>query len=331
MARVKCVGLKRKCGSEQCCIVYHENYNISAFGIEKLHPFDSFKWKRVIDFLKEWNLIKDSSIISPDEPNTDVFLKVHSPQYLKSLRNPYKAASIVEVFFVVFIPPCVIESRLLKPMRLQVGGTIEASYLALTHQWAINVGGGFHHASAESGGGFCFYADITIALKMLFDDKLIEHAIIVDVDAHQGNGHETDFAEDDRVYIFDMFNPSVYPHDDEAKRNIDMPIYVDRHTTDESYLSLLRKKLSKSLELKKFDIMIYNAGTDCLDGDPIGGLCLSPQCIISRDETVFELAKSRNIPIVMLTSGGYQKNNAYIIARSIENLNLKNFIELKCE
>jgi len=35
--------------------------------------------------------------------------------------------------------------------------------------------------------------------------------LIIDLDAHQGNGHEKDFANDGRVYILDMYNAGIYP------------------------------------------------------------------------------------------------------------------------
>ena len=35
----------------QCPIVYSKEYNISFFGVEKVHPFDSKKWGRVFKFL----------------------------------------------------------------------------------------------------------------------------------------------------------------------------------------------------------------------------------------------------------------------------------------
>lgn len=35
---------------------------------------------------------------------------------------------------------------------------------------------------------------------------------------------------------------------------------------------------------------------------------------------VFKLARENNIPLVMLTSGGYQKTTANIIAASLKNL-----------
>lgn len=33
-------------------IVYDDIYNISFMGLEKLHPFDSCKWGRIIDILE---------------------------------------------------------------------------------------------------------------------------------------------------------------------------------------------------------------------------------------------------------------------------------------
>lgn len=52
--------------------------------------------------------------------------------------------------------------------------------------WAINIGGGFHHCSAERGGGFCAYADITLSIKFLFEKvEAVSKVMIVDLDAHQ--------------------------------------------------------------------------------------------------------------------------------------------------
>ena len=39
-------------------IIYHPRYNITAFGIEKCHPFDSCKYGRIVQKLKDAGLIK---------------------------------------------------------------------------------------------------------------------------------------------------------------------------------------------------------------------------------------------------------------------------------
>ena len=42
----------------------------------------------------------------------------------------------------------------------------------------------------------------------------------------QGNGHEHDFLGDARVYILDIYNASIYPHDERAKRTSSNQRYV---------------------------------------------------------------------------------------------------------
>lgn len=62
-----------------------------------------------------------------------------------------------------------------------------AGKLALSNGWAINLGGGFHHCSSDKGGGFCPYADISLLVKTVLDDKGngVDKIMIVDLDAHQ--------------------------------------------------------------------------------------------------------------------------------------------------
>ena len=62
---------------------------------------------------------------------------------------------------------------------------LQAAKLALDYGWSMNLGGGFHHCSADAGGGFCVYADISGALKTLKYQNLINTALIIDLDAHQ--------------------------------------------------------------------------------------------------------------------------------------------------
>lgn len=196
-----------------------------------------------------------------------------------------------------------------------------AGKLAVDRGWAINVGGGFHHCSSDKGGGFCAYADITLAIKFLFERVPgVSKATIIDLDAHQGNGHERDFMNDHRVYIMDAYNRYIYPGDGFAKRAIKRKVELEWGTEDTEYLQKVHTHVEGALNELKPDIIVYNAGTDILDGDPLGGLAISPQGIVKRDEVVFKAARSRGIPILMVTSGGYQKRTARIIADSILNL-----------
>ncbi|XP_051649255.1 histone deacetylase 11 isoform X4 [Manacus candei] len=165
-----------------------------------------------------------------------------------------------------------------------------AGKLAVDRGWAINVGGGFHHCSSDKGGGFCAYADITLAIKFLFERVPgVSKATIIDLDAHQGNGHERDFMDDPRVYIMDAYNRYIYPGDGFAKRAIKRKVELEWGTEDTEYLQKVHTHVEGALNEFKPDILVYNAGTDILDGDPLGGLAISPQVCVALPSWVGSL------------------------------------------
>lgn len=143
---------------------------------------------------------------------------------------------------------------------------------------------------------------------------------------HQGNGHEmicgTDNELRERVSIFDVYNATIYPHDNEARAFItyNYPLINNQTMQDDGYLALLRQELPRVLDEERPDLIIYNAGTDVLDGDRLGNMHITENGIIERDALVFRSAHERHIPIAMVLSGGYTQQSARIIGRSIVNI-----------
>jgi len=163
------------------------------------------------------------------------------------------------------------------------------------------------------------YPDITFItryVELWFGYKRI---MIVDLDAHQGNGHERDHMDRLKYCVFDIYNHSIYPGDTYAKQAISYDI--DAPPDDQEYLERLSHELPKAFDEFKPDFVVYNAGSDCLAGDPLGNLSLTADAIIKRDELVFETAVLKyKVPIVMLLSGGFCHANAPCIVDSITNL-----------
>ncbi|KAM8913767.1 histone deacetylase 11 isoform 5-T10 [Spinachia spinachia] len=272
-------------------IVYHPDYNITFMGFEKLHPFDSGKWGKVIHFLKEEQFVTDGNIVEALEATEEDLLVVHTQRYLNRLKWSLVVAGITEIPPLMFLPNFLVQRRVLRPLRTQTGGTIMAAKLAVDRGWAINLGGGFHHCSSDKGGGFCAYADITLAIKFLFERvEGISKATIIDLDAHQGNGHERDFLDDGRVYIMDVYNRYIYPGDSYAKRAIKRKVELDWGTEDSEYLRKVELHTNGALNEVCPDILVYNAGTDVLDGDPLGGLSISPEVL---PRLLFEVPSTR--------------------------------------
>lgn len=298
--------------------VYDPSYNITACGLERLHPFDSTKYGRIADVLRSAGRPAPRR---PRMPAREDLLRVHTRRYLASLHQTSVVAGVLEVPVCV-LPSWVVRRCVLQPLRLQAGGTALAARLAMRHGRAVNLGGGFHHCSRARGGGFCAYADLQMAVALLRCERPGLRVLYVDLDAHQGNGFERDAAADPGLYVFDVYNPRVYPGDRAALAGANRQAHVHAHTSDERYLAAVRDGLDASADEfgAPADLVLYNAGTDCMRGDPLGGLSLSPDAIVERDELVFRWCAGRGVPVCMVLSGGYQRSNAPVIARSLLNL-----------
>lgn len=94
----------------------------------------------------------------------------------------------------------------------------------------------------------------------------------------QGNGHARDklHFKDKDLYILDIYNADLWPWDNFAKRAIDCELPIRSGTGDEDYLSTLKQGLQRAFKEFTPDIILYNAGTDILVGDPLGRLGFPP-------------------------------------------------------
>ncbi|KAH8278520.1 hypothetical protein KR018_004354 [Drosophila ironensis] len=303
-------------------IVYSKNYAVRFGGLERLHPFDAAKGKHIKKILCAELQLNDGSFYEPKELTKQQLLRHHTRDYINSLKWSMNVACITEIPVMAFLPNAIIQRSYLRPMRFQAAGSILAGKLALDYGWAINLGGGFHHCCAYRGGGFCPYADISLLILKLFEQEpfRVRRIMIVDLDAHQGNGYGRDFSNVTSVYILDMYNACVYPIDDVAKLSIRCCVELRHNTEDAYYLRQLSRCLMQSLAEFRPDVVIYNAGTDVLKGDPLGHLAITPEGVLERDRLVFSTFRALNIPVVMLLSGGYTKESAGVIADSIANL-----------
>lgn len=340
-------------------IIYHNKYNVSLYGLERLHPFDGKKFSKVLAYLEQDSLIKESQHYTPLKASKEELTLIHTEEYLDSLNYSSTISKILEVFLCRFVPSCILKKVVVESFLHASGGSLLAAELAArvfkAHPsykqasrkaqknvlyneacqsgnfedqflggFAINLGGGFHHASYDTGEGFCMFADISMCIKHV--NRLynfVTKFLIVDLDAHQGNGHARDkidiFSDTDiEIFTIDAYNHDLFP-DEYAEYGIDVNIKVTPKTSDKVYLSKVSKALAKA---KKFapQFIIYNAGTDILEGDPLGDLSISEEGIIQRDQMLFEFAYTNKIPIIYLFSGGYQEITSKVIYKSLKNI-----------
>ena len=161
---------------------------------------------------------------------------------------------------------------ILNPQLLMTQGTIDGALMSLDRGYAFNIGGGFHHSSQFQSGGFCIYPDIGLAVKHLRKYCNIVKSMIIDLDAHQGDGHERDFLGDPNVHIVDFYNAGIYPCEMEARKAIKTSFHLTGQTTDRQYLDAIKRKIGEAITDFQPQFILYNAGTDIAAGDSLGRL-----------------------------------------------------------
>lgn len=146
------------------------------------------------------------------------------------------------------------------------------------------------------------------------DDRIL----IVDVDAHHGNGNAHVFMDDRHLDILDIYNDTIYPNSAFTKARVDINIPLPGGTAGDEYLSRLRAGLDAIREPHALAFVV--AGTDELRGDPLGGLNLSVEDCANRDQMVLEKLSPLGTPAVFLGGGGYGKQSALAMATSITRI-----------
>ena len=286
-------------------IVYSKKYKISLMGLEKLHPFDIAKYDKIYKQLKAEGWATEKNIHTPPALTEEQLKLIHTEAYIQSWKSSRKLAQYLEAPQMAALPGAMLQGSVVKRFQLASGGTLLAARLALQSQVAINLGGGYHHAKPEQGEGFCLIADVPIAIRQLQKEKKIQRALIIDTDAHQGNGTIVCLAQDPKTFTFSMHESGIYPV---PKEKGDWDIGLNAGTTDAAFLDTLRKALPIMFQRSKPDIVFHVAGCDTLAGDPLANLAMTHDGIAKRDAMVAAYCKKMNIPYVMTMAGGYSKD-----------------------
>lgn len=275
-------------------IVFSKHYTARTPG----HVFRADKFEAALKLLLKEGAVSKKDVLAPAAPSKADLLLAHSPAWVrKCLGFKFKPEDSARA--ELKITRAVARAHL-----MNVGGTMLAARLALENGVGINCGGGSHHAFKDHGEGFCLLNDIAVAIKKLLEERRIKRALVIDLDAHQGNGTAAIFRGDKRVFTFSMHGGRIYP---EKKEKSSLDIGLKPGTCDAVYLAALKRELPKAIGKFKPDFAVYVAGADVYRRDLLGGLGLTMGGIRKRDAFVFGCCRARRVPVALVLSGGYAR------------------------
>ena len=263
------------------------------------HVFPSQKYRMIHDRLVKDRIAGPDDFVAPEPATDEDVLLVHTPAWVHALKN---GSLTIQQLMKLEIP---YSRQTMEAFWLMAGGTILAARNALRDRAGFNIGGGFHHAFAAHGEGFCAIHDVAIAIRRLQANGLIAKAMVVDCDVHHGNGTAGIFAGDRSVFTFSIHQLNNYP-DEKPPSNID--IHLEDGAGDDEYLRQLREAYEPALAGFQPDLLLYIAGADPFMEDQLGGLLLTLEGLVRRDRLVIGTAIAGGVPVCITLAGGYSFN-----------------------
>ena len=179
-------------------------------------------------------------------------------------------------------------------------GMLAAAKTALEDGIAANIAQGFHHAGQASGEGFCTFNGLALVAGENPDLRVA----VLDCDEHAGNGTEDFVRRHPNLCQCTIYGSSFGCRGHERSRLFHVTDEVRRDFTP--YADALAKSFEQ-IRAWKPDLVIYQAGADPHENDPLGSLRMTADQMRRRDRMALEFCRDEGLPTLFVLAGGYQR------------------------
>lgn len=274
------------------------------------HPERNERLAYTMDQLVEEGIfdLPDIRLIPPRKATRSEVLAVHSAEYVAYLEEASVTGGMID--YDTAIPRGLIGDAL-----LAAGGAITAADAVLDQ----DVRNAFvlcrppgHHAGCTHGGGFCYLNNAAIAVRHL-QRRGMRRVMILDWDAHHGNGTQDIFTDDPSVLFCSVHQFPFYPGSGQIDEigtgegigyTVNMP--VPGGSSDQVYQYLLSEIIIPIAEEFQPDCVVISAGQDNHFTDPLTGLALTARGYAAMMQEICIVADSICLGrLVVILEGGY--------------------------
>ena len=272
---------------------------LMLYGFGKWHPFRPEHFGEFMDYLRETGRMELFEVRVPRRAEDEDFRTVHTEAYLRALFEMAKANGFIS-------PDTPVSEELIEGARHIAGSALDAVETAREGRNSVTLGG-LHHAGPDYGEGFCIINDVAIAAKKALNSGF-KRVLILDTDAHQGNGTMDIFWEEPRVLFISMHQDprTLYPgrgfvHEIGGGEGIGYTVNIPmpRYSGDGQYEMVFNERVIPIAEQFKPELLIRNGGTDPHYSDRLTDLGMSLEGLHRIGELTREIPKKAMIDMVV--------------------------------
>ncbi len=246
--------------------------------------------------------------VEPTPAEVEVLARVHDPRYIEYLQAIAAQGPAV----IDYAPTYVTPSSFADAQRA-AGATVAVLQAVVEHApargfaWVRPPG---HHATRTQAMGFCLFNNVAVAAAHALAQGL-EPVLIVDFDAHHGNGTQAIFAHEPRVAYFSTHQEGIYPgtgdfDDAPHARGRIVNVPLPALTGDAGYARAFEQVLLPWARALQPALVLVSAGFDAHWRDPLTQLGLSARGFAHLARLLLQLAaESAQGRIVFVLEGGY--------------------------
>jgi len=284
--------------------------------------------RRVTMIAKELESLRERfsdrlAFIPPEKASLEDVELVHAAEYIDLVRAVCRAGGGFLDYQDTVASPDTFEVAL-----YAVGGTVKAVDLVMNRSFenafAIVRPPG-HHAEKFRALGFCVFNNVAVAAQYLTEKLGLSRVLVLDVDAHHGNGTQQRFYDTSRVlYISLHEDPTEFPGTGFTREigtgeglGYNANVCFPYGTRDHAYLRAIEEIAMPIASQYEPEFILVSAGFDGHHLDPVGNLSLSSSCIGQVFETIVELALTMcQKRLVCVLEGGYNLSTVGCLAAS---------------
>jgi acetoin utilization protein AcuC len=286
------------------------------------HPFRGDRFKSFMSYFNS-QLRKSGRfevLISEEAASDDDLELWHTEDYIQVVRRASAGLEVPDLFSYISgdnVNPATgrFPEGIEAAARVIVKNSMLACELVQEGKFkkCVSIGGGLHHAKSGFGEGFCVYNDVVICARHAIRKFGLERVLVLDTDAHAGNGTCEAFYSDPRVLFVDLHQKYIYPgtgFEDEIGEgngkgftvNVPLPPFA----SDAAYRFVFEELIFPLAEEFNPQLVIRNGGSDPHPSDQITQLGLTLEGFRYIGERVRVLADFCDGKEVDLICSGYK-------------------------